>query len=57
METKVGENNKRWSLEGMTALVTGGTRGIGYVTIFYFIIIMRMLYADFVLTMFMIMYV
>ncbi|XP_058736964.1 tropinone reductase homolog [Vicia villosa] len=25
-----GVKDKRWSLEGMTALVTGGTRGIGY---------------------------
>ncbi|KAJ4704620.1 tropinone reductase-like [Melia azedarach] len=25
--------DKRWSLEGMTALVTGGTRGIGYATV------------------------
>uniref|UniRef100_A0A2P2ILB8 Uncharacterized protein n=1 Tax=Rhizophora mucronata TaxID=61149 RepID=A0A2P2ILB8_RHIMU len=24
------ENKARWSLKGMTALVTGGTRGIGY---------------------------
>lgn len=23
-------NDKRWSLAGKTALVTGGTRGIGY---------------------------
>ncbi|GLT92591.1 hypothetical protein SLE2022_104220 [Rubroshorea leprosula] len=29
-ETEVPCKNKRWSLEGMTALVTGGTRGIGY---------------------------
>ena len=26
--------DKRWSLDGMTALVTGGTRGIGLVTYF-----------------------
>lgn len=26
----VSSKNKRWSLHGMTALVTGGTRGIGY---------------------------
>ncbi|XVF55213.1 hypothetical protein PTKIN_Ptkin06aG0018600 [Pterospermum kingtungense] len=25
-----GTRNQRWSLQGMTALVTGGTRGIGY---------------------------
>lgn len=30
METKVNNNGKRWSLEGMTALVTGGTKGIGH---------------------------
>ncbi|CAJ2670457.1 unnamed protein product [Trifolium pratense] len=30
-ETKLsGLKDKRWSLQGMTALVTGGTRGIGY---------------------------
>ncbi|GLT89536.1 hypothetical protein SLE2022_075140 [Rubroshorea leprosula] len=29
-ETGLSCRNKRWSLEGMTALVTGGTRGIGY---------------------------
>ncbi|KAL5057925.1 hypothetical protein RYX36_029529 [Vicia faba] len=30
-ETKLSSvKDKRWSLEGMTALVTGGTRGIGY---------------------------
>lgn len=32
MEAKVSNagNDKRWSLEGMTALVTGGTKGIGH---------------------------
>lgn len=25
----VGSGDKRWSLQGMTALVTGGTKGIG----------------------------
>ncbi|KAK7339694.1 hypothetical protein VNO77_20375 [Canavalia gladiata] len=29
-ETKLSMKNKRWSFQGMTALVTGGTRGIGY---------------------------
>jgi len=31
MEAKVNNagNDKRWSLLGMTALVTGGTKGIG----------------------------
>ncbi|KAE9617757.1 putative tropinone reductase I [Lupinus albus] len=29
-ETKLSFKDKRWSLHGMTALVTGGTRGIGY---------------------------
>lgn len=24
------KNNKRWSLNGMNALVTGGSKGIGY---------------------------
>ncbi|KAH6805662.1 Rossmann-fold superfamily protein [Perilla frutescens var. frutescens] len=28
-----GSSNSRWSLAGMTALVTGGTRGIGYATV------------------------
>lgn len=28
-ESKVNNREKRWSLNGMTALVTGGTRGIG----------------------------
>ncbi|XVF08145.1 hypothetical protein REPUB_Repub06bG0200700 [Reevesia pubescens] len=28
--TQPGCKNQRWSLQGMTALVTGGTRGIGY---------------------------
>lgn len=26
---KIGEDSSRWSLSGMTALVTGGSRGIG----------------------------
>ena len=26
---KIGKSNLRWSLNGMIALVTGGTRGIG----------------------------
>jgi len=31
-ETKLSYfKDKRWSLHGMTALVTGGTRGIGFV--------------------------
>ncbi|RDX80088.1 hypothetical protein CR513_39394 [Mucuna pruriens] len=29
-ETKLSIKDKRWSLHGMTALVTGGTRGIGH---------------------------
>ncbi|CAL0302684.1 unnamed protein product [Lupinus luteus] len=29
-ETKLNFKDKRWSLHGMTALVTGGTRGIGH---------------------------
>ncbi|RDX93379.1 Tropinone reductase-like, partial [Mucuna pruriens] len=29
-ETKFSMKDKRWSLHGMTALVTGGTRGIGH---------------------------
>ncbi|CAL0303325.1 unnamed protein product [Lupinus luteus] len=29
-ETKLSFKDKRWSLHGMTALVTGGTRGIGH---------------------------
>ncbi|XP_027350346.1 tropinone reductase homolog isoform X3 [Abrus precatorius] len=29
-ETKLSIKDQRWSLHGMTALVTGGTRGIGY---------------------------
>lgn len=28
-----GSSNSRWSLSGMTALVTGGTRGIGHATV------------------------
>ncbi|GMN35032.1 hypothetical protein TIFTF001_042156 [Ficus carica] len=28
-----GSRNQRWSLEGMTALVTGGTKGIGYAVV------------------------
>ncbi|XVF76669.1 hypothetical protein PTKIN_Ptkin13bG0285400 [Pterospermum kingtungense] len=28
-----GFKNQRWSLQGMTALVTGGTRGIGFATV------------------------
>ncbi|KAL8539093.1 hypothetical protein ACS0TY_000907 [Phlomoides rotata] len=28
-----GSSNSRWSLAGMTALVTGGTRGIGFATV------------------------
>jgi len=30
-ETEMGCREQRWSLKGMTALVTGGTRGIGLV--------------------------
>ncbi|XP_020267940.1 tropinone reductase homolog At5g06060-like isoform X2 [Asparagus officinalis] len=30
MEDNAGIRNKRWSLQGATALVTGGTRGIGH---------------------------
>ncbi|KAK9673903.1 hypothetical protein RND81_12G197400 [Saponaria officinalis] len=30
METKLACNNNRWSLHGKTALVTGGTKGIGH---------------------------
>uniref|UniRef100_A0A5B6YVI8 Tropinone reductase n=1 Tax=Davidia involucrata TaxID=16924 RepID=A0A5B6YVI8_DAVIN len=29
----VGSGDSRWSLKGMTALVTGGTRGIGHATV------------------------
>ncbi|KAJ8565423.1 hypothetical protein K7X08_007999 [Anisodus acutangulus] len=29
-ETEIGGGDRRWSLRGMTALVTGGTRGIGH---------------------------
>ncbi|KAF9679950.1 hypothetical protein SADUNF_Sadunf06G0069000 [Salix dunnii] len=29
-ETEMGCREQRWSLKGMTALVTGGTRGIGF---------------------------
>ncbi|KAM7526382.1 hypothetical protein LguiA_016284 [Lonicera macranthoides] len=29
-QVEMGGNDKRWSLKGTTALVTGGTRGIGY---------------------------
>ncbi|XP_027167241.1 tropinone reductase homolog At5g06060-like [Coffea eugenioides] len=30
MESTVGKNSPRWSLSGITALVTGGTRGVGH---------------------------
>ncbi|KAM5570016.1 tropinone reductase [Rosa sericea] len=30
VRTDINRRNRRWSLEGMTALVTGGTKGIGY---------------------------
>ncbi|EEF28687.1 tropinone reductase, putative, partial [Ricinus communis] len=29
-ETEICSRKQRWSLMGMTALVTGGTRGIGH---------------------------
>ncbi|ESR42392.1 Tropinone reductase [Citrus sinensis] len=32
-EQELIRRNKRWSLNGMTALVTGGTRGIGHATV------------------------
>ncbi|KAI3757915.1 hypothetical protein L6452_05459 [Arctium lappa] len=32
-ESGSGARNSRWSLAGMTALVTGGTRGIGYAVV------------------------
>ncbi|XP_030447275.1 tropinone reductase homolog At5g06060-like [Syzygium oleosum] len=28
--SRIGDNENRWSLQGMTALVTGGTKGIGH---------------------------
>lgn len=31
-EAEMSSRNRRWSLQGMTALVTGGSRGIGQVT-------------------------
>jgi hypothetical protein len=27
---EMGSRERRWSLQGMTALVTGGTKGIGF---------------------------
>jgi hypothetical protein len=27
---EIGSRESRWSLQGMTALVTGGTKGIGF---------------------------
>lgn len=32
------ESDKRWSLAGKTALVTGGTRGIGLVSICFVLV-------------------
>ena len=29
-EAEIGNRESRWSLQGMTALVTGGTKGIGF---------------------------
>ncbi|KAM3692001.1 hypothetical protein ACJW31_08G054500 [Castanea mollissima] len=29
-DAEIGNRESRWSLQGMTALVTGGTKGIGY---------------------------
>lgn len=35
--TEIGSGgDKRWSLDGATALVTGGTRGIGFVIYYYY---------------------
>jgi hypothetical protein len=30
---EIGNRESRWSLQGMTALVTGGTKGIGFVSL------------------------
>lgn len=38
---KVIFKDKRWSLTGMTALVTGGTKGIGFVIIFFLSFVSR----------------
>ncbi|XP_075635142.1 tropinone reductase homolog At2g29170-like isoform X2 [Castanea sativa] len=32
-EAEIGNRESRWSLRGMTALVTGGTKGIGYAVV------------------------
>ncbi|XP_030964333.1 tropinone reductase homolog At5g06060-like isoform X2 [Quercus lobata] len=32
-EAEIGNRESRWSLQGMTALVTGGTKGIGYAVV------------------------
>ena len=36
-QTEMSSRNSRWSLQGTTALVTGGTRGIGLVTFLIFV--------------------
>jgi len=40
------ETDKRWSLAGKTALVTGGTRGIGFVAPLFCIIRFHYLTTD-----------
>ncbi|KAF3966226.1 hypothetical protein CMV_009653 [Castanea mollissima] len=32
-DAEIGNRESRWSLQGMTALVTGGTKGIGYAVV------------------------
>ena len=32
---EIGSRGSRWSLQGMTALVTGGTKGIGFSSLLY----------------------
>lgn len=36
LQSSIAINSKKWSLSGMSALVTGGTRGIGFVSLHIF---------------------
>lgn len=48
----ISSKERRWSLRGMTALVTGGTRGIGLVTEQIHLKILSLLLSQFLIVLF-----
>lgn len=51
-ESVIRSKERRWSLRGMTALVTGGTRGIGLVTEQIHLKILSLLLSQFLIVLF-----